>query len=75
MKKERKHNGYPVTDYYEPQLLKMLTEGMRYYDIAQELKLQEENVLGYIKRLRKKHGAATTPQLISIAYQKGLLKI
>ncbi len=72
--KPRKHNGYPVTDFYEPQLLKMTAEGMRYYDIAEELKLDEKNVIGYIKRLRKKHGASTTPQLIAIAYQKGLLK-
>ena len=72
--KQRKHNGYPVTDFYEPQLLKMLTEGMRYYDMAEELKLDEQNVIGYLKRLRKKHGASTTPQLVHIAYQKGLLK-
>ncbi len=63
-----------ATGLYEDQLLQMISSGHRYETIASELDIEHHNVEAYVRAIRRKHGAKTTPHLVAIAYQKGLLK-
>lgn len=69
----RKKGTAHITNHYEPKILAMLSQGLRFEEMAKEINLQPHNVCKYIEKIREKYDARTNPQLIAIAYQKGLL--
>ncbi|MCK9220740.1 MAG: response regulator transcription factor [Bacteroidales bacterium] len=57
----------------EKEILAMLSDGLRYKDIGKVLTMNDVAIETVVKRIRKKFGASSTPQLIHILTEQGLL--
>lgn len=57
----------------EKKIVSMVIDGMGYKEIAKALNTQTDTIETTLKRLRKKHLAKTTPQLIYRLSEKGLV--
>lgn len=57
----------------EKEMLSMLADGLRYKEIGEALKMKSVTVETAIKRIRKKFGANSTPQLIHFLTEQGLM--
>ena len=57
----------------EKEILTMLAEGLKYKEIGQRLQLRTPIVDSVIKRLREKFNTQSTPQLIHLLTEQGLL--
>jgi DNA-binding NarL/FixJ family response regulator len=71
---------YQVTEFSAPklsviekELLSMLVEGRKYKEISLILSIKVENIESVIRQLRLNFGAKSTPQLIYLLSEKGLL--
>lgn len=68
------HVGETVTPR-EVAVLKLIAEGNRNQDIAEQLGIAEDTVKGHIKRIMEKLGARDRTQAVSIALQRGIIEL
>ncbi|MDP1621770.1 MAG: response regulator transcription factor [Bacteroidales bacterium] len=57
----------------EKEMLAMLVDGMKYKQIGKALNMSDIAIETAVKKIRKKFGANSTPQLIHILTERGLL--
>jgi DNA-binding NarL/FixJ family response regulator len=63
----------PALTVTEREILRMMTEGMRYGPMAKILGLKPDAVETIVKRIRLRFGVRSTPQLIHLLTREGLL--
>jgi len=68
------HVGETVTPR-EVAVLKLIAEGNRNQDIAEQLGIAEDTVKGHIKRIMEKLGARDRTQAVAIALQRGIIQL
>jgi DNA-binding CsgD family transcriptional regulator len=66
--------GKPLTDR-EMQILVGIAEGRSDIAIAAELFISPATVKGHVGRIREKLDAPTRPNMVAIAYHRGILRI
>lgn len=66
---------YRRLEAIESTVIQMLSEGKGASQIGDILGYSSDTAETYIYRIRQKYNAKNTPHLISIAYQKGILRI
>ncbi len=60
---------------HETRIVELLAEGLSIKQMQPQLGLTLSTVENYLRYVRLKLGAANTAHIVSIAYQKGILKI